>query len=489
MLIVKKIAVFAFSICFVLLFSCENENEVIFQDKGLLEFSFTATTGSNLRTQNSAASYLLVSIADTNGKSVVSRQKIKLYSFGESILSEPISLNIGNYFLTEYLVLDDQESVIYATPKKEAKLDYLVEFPLPIEFVITKDETAQITPEVISVGEINPTDFGYTTFAFEVVNTFDFLLSVFTYDTVSNNFELTHSKLQIKCDDKMLFDNLISDSTNLIKLADEYSAYELIVTKEGYTTFQDEFTASELKVFSDEPLTVKLFSGVNIENDLAAYYPLNGNAKDEGEFHYDGIIHEAVASRDRFAKEASAYAFDGGNDKITMGDVLDFQANDFTISLWVNVNEFKGKIPDTNSYGSWIVSKGITIFGTPQRAGYAINAYKSTEGKNYFQFFLGNQQEQIFMIEKDGFSEAEWYHIVVSKHGLKQKLFVNGELVADAEISDEFNVNTNIPLVFGSMDKLGHDAKGTTYLQGSLDEVRFYARALSVQEIQYLSIN
>lgn len=484
---VKNFKVFALAICSVLVFSCkENENEVIIQEQGKLEFSFADLSASNQRIQKDSASFVLVSIEDTKGNSVLNRKKVELYYFNGQILSEPISLNTGSYFLTEYLVLDDQENVIYAAPKKEAKLNYLVETPLPIEFIIKKDHTEKVVPTVVPTNGINPIDFGYTTFSFDIVHTFHFMISVFTYDATSNNFQLTDSKLQVKHNNDVLYDGDITDSTNQVIMIDGYNSYKLTVFKEGYAAYQGEFSANELKGYGSEPLIIKLFSGVNIDSGLLAFYPLNGNAKDAGKYQYDGLIHEAIPANDRHEIAASAYHFDGEDDKIAMGDVLDFQSSDFTISFWVKIDTFKGKIPNTNSYGSWIVSKGITIFGTPKRAGYAVNAYKSIEGKNYFQFFLGSQQEQIFMIEKDGFSESEWYHVVVMKHGLKQKLYVNSELVADADLPNAFNVDTNISLVLGSMDKLGNDAYGTTYLKGALDDVRFHERALSIEEIAFL---
>lgn len=447
MLITKKIAVIALSIYSLLLLSCtENENEVVLQEEGKVEFSFNTISKNNLRTQKNSVSYLLISIVDSKDRDILNRQKIRLYSFGENFISEPIPLNTGRYFLTEFLILDDEERVIYATPKKEAKLDYLVEDALPIEFYIAKDHTEKVAPQVVPASEINPIDFGYTTFAFNVVSTFDFLLSVFVYDTLSSNFQLTDSRLQIKCNENVLFDRIIADSTNLIKIADGYSSYQLILSKEGYTTYQGEFSTSELKDYGNEPLIIKLFSGVSVDSGLLAFYPLNNNANDAGKYHYDGSIYEALPASDRYENTSGAYYFDGVNDKIIIGDVLDFPSNDFTISLWVKVDDFKGKIPNTNSYGSWIVSKGITIFGTPKRAGYAINAYKSIEGKNYFQFFLGDQQEQIYMIEKDGFSQNEWYHLVAMKQGLKQKLYINSELVAEADLPNTFSISTNIPL-------------------------------------------
>ncbi|MFW9930969.1 MAG: hypothetical protein ACFFD1_16390, partial [Candidatus Thorarchaeota archaeon] len=68
---------------------------------------------------------------------------------------------------------------------------------------------------------------------------------------------------------------------------------------------------------------------------LVAYYPFNGNAKDESGNGNDGVIIGASATKDRFGTRNSAYSFDGVDDYIEVADSrsLNF-TNSFTISAW-----------------------------------------------------------------------------------------------------------------------------------------------------------
>lgn len=475
-------------IILVSLFSSCIEDEPVNQgnvSQGKLELSFSLPSISNQRIKRDSAAFILLSIVDVDGVQVLEKQKIELYFFSGNIISEPISLNTGSYQLTEYLVLNNNNEVIYATPNEKAKLNYLVKNPLPIDFTIEKDQTQKITPEVISTSSIDPADFGYSTFSFHIVNTLDFLVSVFAYDTASDNFQLTDAQLTIKNSSNILFNHSIGDSTNSIKIQDGYATYQIFVEKEGYATYQQALTVNELKSYQSNPLIIKLFSNVKLDSGLVAFYPFNGNAVDESSNSYDGTIQGAVLTHDRLGSTGKAYKLDGVDDKITFGNVLDFGSSDFTISFWINVNVFIGQIPGTGTYGGWVINKGITVYGTPSRAGYGINARKYNE-KNYVQFYMGNQQDQTFLVEKEGFSEETWYQITVVRQSLKQKLYVNGVLVSESSLPNTFSVNTNIPLVFGSIDKFGNDPTGTSYFNGAIDDVRFYNRALSLEEITYL---
>ena len=53
-----------------------------------------------------------------------------------------------------------------------------------------------------------------------------------------------------------------------------------------------------------------------LKNGLVAYYPFNGNAKDESGNGHDGDVKGATLSADRHGVTSSAYSFDGVDDFI-----------------------------------------------------------------------------------------------------------------------------------------------------------------------------
>lgn len=468
-------------------FSCKEEESVVLEKEfGELQLGFTEKILSNQRIKEASATHLLITVQDENEESVFEKKKVEIYRFNNELISEPISLEVGNYQLTEFFILNSAGEIIYATPKKEATLDYMVQLPLPMAFSIQKDMAEKLSPEVLKVENVAASDFGYATFSLQVVKSFDFLVGVFTYKAEISNFVLNSANLLITTDSEdTVYNSALENKTSIVKVRDGYQNYKLLFDKDGYKPVELNFTTEELKFHISDPLEVVLFHNLNPTNGLLAHFPLNANANNLVGDIIEGNIEGALASTDRFSTSDKAFTFDGKDDRISFGDVLDFGSSDFTVSFWVNVSQFTGLIPNTNTRGAWVVSKGITKYGTPSRAGYGINALRS-ESKNVFQFFLGNQNDQSFKVEHEGFQENTWYHLTVVRSGLEQKLYANGLLVATNALPSQFNIDTNIPLVFGSIEKLGNDAEGTSYFNGKLDDVRFYNRALSDDEISYL---
>ena len=136
---------------------------------------------------------------------------------------------------------------------------------------------------------------------------------------------------------------------------------------------------------------------------LIAYYPFSNNAEDVKNGN-NGTVSGAVPTMDKSNNVNSAYFFDGVDDKINIGDFLDAGASDFSLVFKVKVSEFRGPKIGTDGSGGWILSKGVTIYGTPRRAGYAVRARKHN-GENYFQFYVGNQNEEVFVVEDFGYLE------------------------------------------------------------------------------------
>ena len=48
-------------------------------------------------------------------------------------------------------------------------------------------------------------------------------------------------------------------------------------------------------------------------NGLVAWYPFNGNAKDESDNENNGIVNGATLTTDRFKENTKAYSFTGAN--------------------------------------------------------------------------------------------------------------------------------------------------------------------------------
>ncbi|MCH2379663.1 MAG: hypothetical protein MK236_09615, partial [Pedosphaera sp.] len=78
----------------------------------------------------------------------------------------------------------------------------------------------------------------------------------------------------------------------------------------------------------------------DLKKGLVAYYPFNGNAKDESGNGNDGEVKGATLAKDRHGEDEKTYSFDGQDDYILVpdSDSLDFGTgvDGWTISCWVN---------------------------------------------------------------------------------------------------------------------------------------------------------
>jgi uncharacterized protein (TIGR02145 family) len=168
------------------------------------------------------------------------------------------------------MVLNNSDSVIYATPLKGSNLAYLVTTPLPIAFNISKNNVTKMVPEVLSVESFKSEDFGYYSFSFDLVKTFDFLVTVMVYNFSIKNWELTMANIVIRAaDSTIVYNDTLKAITNQITLRDNSVSYILNVSKAGYQTYTAIFTADELKLYfkSEDkgPLIIRL-SSVNSES-------------------------------------------------------------------------------------------------------------------------------------------------------------------------------------------------------------------------------
>jgi hypothetical protein len=239
--------------------SCKKES-----DSGVaqLEFSIFLNSSGLKSASVSEASYVVVTIEDASGKVVKISEKLELYNMSGNYITQPISLVSGNYKLTRFLVLDASNNVMYASPLKESASAYLVHEPLPLAFQANTNSVTKLVPQVLAANSNTPESFGYSTFSFNVVETFDFLVGTFIYNETLKNFQLTTASISILSDTVKVYTGelknqtngtniTLSDSmgiTNKITLPATYNQYTLNISKPGYKTYIKTFTRDELKL-------------------------------------------------------------------------------------------------------------------------------------------------------------------------------------------------------------------------------------------------
>ena len=133
---------------------------------GRIQFEFNSTNGK--LTSETAA--VLLTITKPDGTIVEDMLKLTLYSFGNSYVSESVELPVGQYYLTQFFILDSENNIKYACPVEGSEQSQYVKDPLPIHFEITEDITTSVVPQVLEVTpDADPESFGYVKFGFEIV--------------------------------------------------------------------------------------------------------------------------------------------------------------------------------------------------------------------------------------------------------------------------------------------------------------------------------
>jgi len=214
------------------------------------------------------------------------------------------------------------------------------------------------------------------------------------------------------------------------------------------------------------------------EDGLVAYYPFNGNAKDESGNGNDGVVAGEVSlTKDRFGVSGRAYAFNGSRSYIR-ADAGSLPARERTVSLWFSAVSVANK-PVFLAYGggacgtSWFMSYGSYVVNS----GYYISSH------------CGVNTLSSKAIEPPG---TVWHHLVASTCTLGTRIYLDDSLIAS---NSSFITNTlvsgrdlSIGVDVNSSGKAPYTDANVGYFNGSIDDIRIYDRALSEQEIHMLFI-
>jgi hypothetical protein len=220
----------------------------------------------------------------------------------------------------------------------------------------------------------------------------------------------------------------------------------------------------------------------SLKNGLVAYYPFDGNANDNSGNGNHGMIRGGVSLvTDRFGYSAKAYTFDGSSGFIEIvGQQFNF-ANNFTISLWLQPAATQVdycSVLDKSSY----ISSAAQFAG-----GFTIHQYSNVLN-SYFTSISDSQGGASGSNRVDVPANA-WSHVVVTKSGRKITNYLNNVMINSVAIpSAIITSNGNLPLLIGGLNG-AHSAPANnviSFYRGTIDEVFFYNRTLTVAEIRQL---
>jgi len=216
-----------------------------------------------------------------------------------------------------------------------------------------------------------------------------------------------------------------------------------------------------------------IISELPSNQNIVAYWKLDGNALDESTNNIDGTPSNVIYEDSGLKNSVKSAKFNGVSSQISLGsqDPLKFSNQAFTICAWVKNLEGEG------DYGDWgrIFSADT---GGDSSKGYRLFYDTST---NKWAFEIDNNGKAIPVFENNPILN-KWQFICGSYDGLNEKIYVNGEFSKSNPIGPiSPNYNT---ITFAIGMRLSGLQTPTNAFKGYIDEVIIYKIELSEGNIQ-----
>ena len=222
-----------------------------------------------------------------------------------------------------------------------------------------------------------------------------------------------------------------------------------------------------------------------VSDGLVAYYPFNGNAKDESGNGNDGEVKGATPAEDRHGKKGSSYNFDGDG-YIELGP-MNF-GDELTVSAWVNLAESTG--PGNMVFTKYDGQESEDL--APYRRSVELMIGSSGPSVQWTTSNDGEGGHHIVSEEK-GIRLNKMYHVVCSYGGGKQTIYIDGKLDNQHAVGKAAIFKSDVPASIGAniafvKTKENEPARRVVqhHWKGEIDDVRIYNRALSEGEVKAL---
>ena len=206
-------------------------------------------------------------------------------------------------------------------------------------------------------------------------------------------------------------------------------------------------------------------------NGLVGWWPFNGNANDESGNGNNGTVNGATLSIDRFGQSNKAYDFNGTSNFIQMAPISALNnLSELTISTWVKI---EGQNTNTNcnlGCTQFIVNRGADFSSNNLRLGYG-------QGNQKFGTGISNSNS-VFSTQTFSIPFQNWINVVWVKTTTQQQMFINGQLSNSTTFSGLVPASSDV-VYFG----YNPVSAFPYYLNGKLDDIGIWDRALTQQEI------
>ncbi len=182
-----------------------------------------------------------------------------------------------------------------------------------------------------------------------------------------------------------------------------------------------------------------------------------------------------------------ALQFDGVDDYVALpnNDPIWLPVNNFTVSVWVYFERDPAAAEETIFDLNWGDSSNPS-----NELGYAISRRAADGTLKFYMTTTTNSDEDL--ISNTVLAKDQWYHIVAVRDGTTQAIYINGQpdisRTCSSDPIDFVGGYDDNKVNIGRFSRSGEPgpAAGVWYLDGKIDDVRIYDRALQSAEIQQL---
>lgn len=211
-------------------------------------------------------------------------------------------------------------------------------------------------------------------------------------------------------------------------------------------------------------------------DQLAAYFPFNGNATDAGPdaIPVELIGNPSFTSSDRNNKSESAVSFDGSSGiAVQSQTILNLGTGDFTVTGWLK----------TGNTARMMIWQESGKNGSNDNQSWLRMGDNSTDRQLRFNTEAPGGGSILNMGNEGKLSTDQWTHFACVRIGTKMMVYVNGTKVKEMTTPNIRNVTGNQAFKIAMQETT---TSFNNYYTGLMDDFLIYRKALNETEIQQL---